>query len=296
MGHSPEASPEPGSTKYWVKDQVAHLQLNRPERLNAIDPNMLREIRDAVERANFDNEVKVILLYGSGRAFCSGYDLKLYAESPRGTTPGSQKMPWDPFQDYAFIGKANECIMTLWNSLKPVIAKIHGVAIGGGSDIALCTDIIFMAEEARIGYPPARVWGCPTTAMWVYRVGIERAKRILFTGQLLSGKEAASIGLVGEAVPEHCLDEAVDHFIERIITVPSNQLFFQKQVVNNAVEMQGLAASQRLSTVFDGMSRHTPEGVAFQQRAEEAGFKVAIMERDAALLPELLKAIEKQEK
>lgn len=223
---------------------------------------------------------KVILLSG-GTTFCSGYDLKLFAECPRGTHPCNQKMPWDPYLDYNAMKRCNDCIMSLWRSFKPVIAKIRGVAIGGGSDIALSCDVTFMAEEAKIGYPPARVWGCPTTAMWVYRVGMEKAKRLLFTGDVLNGTKAADIGLVGEAVPDHQLDETVNRFIERIITVPSNQLFFQKQVINNAIEMMGLGTSQVLATLFDGMSRHTPEGINFQHKAHVMGFKKAVMERDS---------------
>jgi enoyl-CoA hydratase len=171
--------------------------------------------------------------------------------------------------------------MSLWHSHKPTICKIHGVAIGGGSDMALCCDVTYIAEDAKIGYPPSRVWGCPTTAMWVYRVGMERAKRILFKGEILSGKRAAEIGLIGEAVPAGELDKTVDDFIQNIINVPTNQLFFQKQVINQAMEQMGLLNTQRLAIVFDGMSRHTPEGVAFHKRTSEVGFKQAVKERDS---------------
>jgi len=163
------------------------------------------------------------------------------------------------------------------------VCKIRGVAIGGGSDMALCCDAVFSSDDARIGYPPSRVWGCPTTAMWVYRVGAERAKRILFTGEILSGSEAAKIGLIGEAVPDKELDHAVDKFINRMINVPTNQLFFQKQVINQAVEQMGLLSTQRLAIFFDGMTRHTPEGIAFQQRAMQVGFKEAVKERDSGV-------------
>ena len=223
--------------------------------------------------------LQVLLLYGN-QVFCSGYDLKEYAQAERASTFGSQKMPWDPYIDYQFMSRANKSWMSLWNSLKPVVCKIKGVAIGGGSDMALCCDVTFIAEEALIGYPPSTFWGCPTTAMWVYRVGIEKAKRILFTGELITGKNAAEIGLIGECLPENELDEAVEKFIKRIKHVPTNQLFFQKQVINQAIEQMGLLNTQRLATLFDGMSRHTPEGVAFQERAQEVGFRQAINERD----------------
>ena len=222
---------------------------------------------------------QLIMLSGN-KTFCSGYDLKIFGESDRGSVPGSQKMPWDPYEDFKFMSRCTTAFMSLWRSLKPVICKINGVAIGGGSDLALCCDITIMAENAIIGYPPTRVWGCPTTAMWIYRVGLEKAKRLLFGGELITGKEAANIGLIGEAVPEDELDAAVDKVIKRLVTVPTNQLFFQKQVINHAVEQMGLFQTQRLATFFDGMSRHTPEGVEFQQRVQKVGFKQAVKERD----------------
>ena len=171
--------------------------------------------------------------------------------------------------------------MSLWRSLKPTVCNIKRLAIAGGSDIALCCDVVFMEEEAVIGYPPARVWGCPTTAMWVYRLGVEGAKRMLFTGDLISGKKAAEMGLIGEAVSAEEIDATVDKFIKRIVSVPTNQLFFQKQVINQAVEQMGLSGTQRLATVFDGMTRHSPEGVAFQERVRKLGFKKAVLERDS---------------
>lgn len=206
--------------------------------------------------------------------------MKLYAEEAERGSIGNQKMPWDPYIDFKWMSRCNQAWMSLWRSEKPTVCKIAGVAIGGGSDMALCSDITIMAEDAVIGYPPSRVWGCPTTAMWIYRVGMERAKRILFTGELIKGCDAAKMGLVGEAVPSEELDDATERLIQRIITVPSNQLWFQKQVINQAVEQMGLLNTQRLATVFDGMSRHTPEGVAFQQRAKDVGFKQAVKERD----------------
>ena len=178
------------------------------------------------------------------------------------------------------MNRCNQAWMSLWKSDKPTICKIAGVAIGGGSDMAMCCDITVIGENAVIGYPPSRVWGCPTTAMWVYRVGMEKAKRILFAGEIIKGKDAAAMGLLGEAVPDDELDDAVDRTIKRIITVPTNQLWFQKQVINQAVEQMGLFNTQRLAILFDGMSRHSPEGVAFQQRTREVGFKQAVKERD----------------
>jgi enoyl-CoA hydratase len=171
--------------------------------------------------------------------------------------------------------------MSLWRSHKPTIAKVRGFAVAGGSDIALCCDLIVMADDARIGYPPARVWGCPTTAMWIYRVGAEKAKRMLFTGDLITGAEAKEMGLVIDSVPENELDRRVQTLADRIKGVPRNQLMMQKLMVNQALDNMGLQSTQTLATLFDGITRHSPEGVWFKQRAEEVGFQQAVAERDS---------------
>ena len=173
--------------------------------------------------------------------------------------------------------------MSLWRCLKPVLCKVHGFAVGGGSDIALCSDMIFMAENARIGYMSTRVWGCPSTAMWVYRVGAERAKRILFTGDQITGNEAAAMGLVLKSVPEESLDDEVEKMANRLGSVPLNQLVMQKMVINQAVEATGLSGTQQLATLLDGISRHTPEGHHFKRRVEEKGWKQAVKERDEGI-------------
>ncbi|MGD2060774.1 MAG: crotonase/enoyl-CoA hydratase family protein [Acidimicrobiia bacterium] len=264
---------------YEVADRVATITLNRPDRLNAINDAMPGEIRQAVESANRDDDVHVIVLTGAGRAFCSGYDLKEYAEVE--DAPYSQEMPWDPMIDFDLMHRNTQDFMSLWRSYKPTIAKIRGFAVAGGSDIALCCDLIVMAEDARIGYPPARVWGCPTTAMWVYRVGAERAKRMLFTGDLISGNEAREMGLVIDAVAESNLDGRVDELVGRIKGVPRSQLMMQKLMVNQAYDNMGLGSTQMLATLFDGITRHSPEGVWFKQRSEEVGFQQAVAERDS---------------
>jgi enoyl-CoA hydratase len=265
---------------YDAADRVATITLNRPERLNAINADMPRALRAAVERADADPDVHVIVLQGAGKGFCGGYDLKAYAETP-GEMHGNQEMPWDPTLDYAMMARNTEDFMSLWRATKPSICKIHGAAVAGGSDIALCCDIIVMAEDARIGYPPARVWGIPTTMMWVYRLGIEQAKRMLFTGDVVSGTEAARIGLVHQAVPGEDLDAAVAALCDRIKGVPRNQLMMSKMVVNQAYEAMGLANTQRFANFFDGVARHSPEGLWFRQRAVEVGFKQAVAERDS---------------
>ena len=265
---------------YDVSDRVATITLNRPERLNAINAQMPGELRRAVEAADEDRDVHVIVLKGAGKGFCGGYDLVEFAETG-GEIPGSQEMPWDPTVDYGFMKRCTDDYMALWRSRKPVIAQIHGAAAAGGSDIALCCDLIVMAEDARIGYPPARVWGVPTTMMWVYRLGLEKAKRMLFTGDLVDGLEAARMGLVLKAVPPVDLEAEVAALCARIKGVPRNQLMMCKMAVNQAYENMGLQTTQMFATLFDGVARHSPEGVWFRGRAQEAGFKKAVEERDS---------------
>lgn len=269
------------SIRYEVAERVARIVLDRPDRLNAIDDAMPGEIRRAVEAANADDRVHVIVVEGAGRSFCAGYDLKHYAETPGGGGQRVPGQPWDPMADYRFMRRNTDDFMALWRSYKPTVAKVRGHAVAGGSDIALCCDIVVMAEDARIGYMPARVWGCPTTAMWVHRLGAERAKRLLLTGDTIDGRTAADWGLVAEAVPAGDLDDAVDALAERIAGVPRNQLMMQKLVVNGVVEAMGLQAAQTLATVFDGVARHSPEGVWFKEYAEAHGFHEAVRWRDS---------------
>ncbi|MBT8465961.1 MAG: crotonase/enoyl-CoA hydratase family protein [Myxococcales bacterium] len=267
------------SVLYQRDGRIGRITLNRPGVMNAIDDELPMELADCVARANADEGVHVIVLSGAGPGFCAGYDLQYYAEAA-GTASGTQEMPWDPMKDYAFMMRNTELFMSLWRSYRPVLCKIHGYAVAGGSDIALCSDLIVMAEDAQIGYMPVRVWGCPTTAMWVYRLGPQRAKRMLFTGDKIDGREAERIGLVHKAVPADRLDVEVEALAERISTVPVNQLMMQKLVINQAIEAMGMHQTQMFATMFDGITRHSPEGIHFKQRAEQLGWKRAVRERD----------------
>lgn len=265
---------------YETGNRTATITLNRPDHFNAIESAMPREIRTAVETAEADPDVHVIVLKGAGPGFCGGYDLKHYAER-KGEIAGSQDMPWDPTLDFTMMWRNTQDFMALWRASKPTIARVHGAAVAGGSDIALCCDFLIMAEDARIGYPPSRVWGVPTPAMWVYRLGPQMAKRMMMTGDLIDGIEAAAIGLALKAVPAAELDDAVEHLAGRLRGVPRNQLMMTKMVVNQAYENMGLNNTQMFATLFDGVSRHTPEGIWFRERAQEVGFKQAVAERDS---------------
>lgn len=265
---------------YERDGRIGRITLNRPHVMNAINYELPTALESAVKRADADDAAHVIVLSGAGPAFCAGYDLTLFAEAKGSKLIVQQEMPWDPMKDYGFMMANTERFMSLWRSCKPVICKVHGFAVAGGSDIALCSDLIVMADDARIGYMPVRVWGCPTTAMWVYRLGPELAKRMLFTGDKIDGKEAERIGLVYKSVPPERLDEEVESLARRISTVPRNQLMMQKLMINQALENMGLRNTQMIATLFDGITRHSPEGMMFKKRAETVGWKQAVKERD----------------
>ena len=262
-----------------IDGKVARITFNRPEVLNAIDHEVPAMLSEAVIEADNNDQVHVIILSGKGDAFCAGYDLKAYANENTGSV--TQKMPWDPMRDYKWMWANTEHFMSLFRASKPVICKIHGLgAFAGGSDIALCCDFVFMCDDAQIGYMPARVWGVPTTAMWVYRLGAEKAKRMLFTGDKISGTEAEKIGLILKAVQKDQIDNEVEKFALRMTSVPINQLTMQKLMINQAIEASGLINTQRFATIFDGISRHSPEGLNFKKMSEEKGWKAAVKERD----------------
>jgi enoyl-CoA hydratase len=261
--------------------RVARLLLDRPERLNAINEETPREIRAAVEWANADDEVHVIVVEGAGKGFCGGYDLSIFGQGEIDHPCQQERSPWDPMVDYAFMKRNTEDFMALWRSAKPTIAKVHGHAVAGGSDIALCCDLLVMAEDARIGYMPTRVWGCPTTAMWTYRLGPTRAKQLMFTGDTIDGRTALAWGLANEAVPLAALDGATMALATRIAGVPRSHLAMHKMVVNQVLLTMGLEQSQSLATLFDGITRHNPEGLWFRRFAQAEGFKAAVEWRDS---------------
>lgn len=261
--------------------RVARLLLNRPEKLNAINEDTPRDLRAAVEWANAEDDVHVIVVEGAGKGFCGGYDLTFFGQGSNDHPCQQERPPWDPMVDYAYMKRDTEDFMALWRSPKPTIAKVHGHAVAGGSDIALCCDLLVMADDARIGYMPTRVWGCPTTAMWTYRLGPMRAKQMMFTGDTIDGATAAAWGLANQAVPVDQLDAATMALAERIAGVPRGQLHMLKMVVNQAMLTMGLEQTQMFSTLFDGMTRHDPQGMWFRRYAQVEGFKAAVQWRDS---------------
>jgi enoyl-CoA hydratase len=290
---------EPTTLTYEVADRVARITLDRPERGNGLTPTLIAELAACVERADLDSAVHVMLLAGNGKGFCGGYDLVASAEgmgaadaAPAGAPAGSPLDPltiarnhdpagtWDPLVDHAMMSRNVRAFMTLFHSATPVVCKVHGFCVAGGTDLALCSDLLVIAADAKIGYPPARVWGSPTTSLWAHRLGPQRAKRLLFTGDCLSGTEALEWGLAIEAPEPDELDARTEVLVERIARMPLNQLQMMKLLVNQSLYAQGLHATQLLGTLFDGIARHTPQGHAFQQRAAQAGFRTAVRERD----------------
>jgi len=292
--------PEFTTLTYETADRICRITLDRPERGNGLTRTLIEELAAAVEHADLDPAVHVILLAGNGKGFCGGYDLVDSAEDQGfeggevagDLPPGAPIRPevmaanhdpdgtWDPMVDHAMMSRNVRAFMTLFHATTPVVCKVHGFCVAGGTDLALCSDLLVIAEDAKIGYPPARVWGSPTTAMWAARLGPQRAKRLLFTGDSLSGAEALEWGLAIEAPPPERLDERAEALVRRIARMPKNQLQMMKLLVNQQVYSQGLHATQLLGTVFDGIARHTPEGHAFQQQAAAAGFRTAVRQRD----------------
>lgn len=291
--------PELSTLTYEVTGRVARITLNRPSRGNGITMDMPQELALCVEKANIDPNVHVIALSGNGSGFCGGYDLvesaqaegnlgELNASRPKGSTldPMVQMQnhnpaqTWDPMLDYAMMSRNVKGFMSLFHSEKPVVCKVHGYCVAGGTDMALCSDLLVIAEDAKIGYPPARVWGCPTTSIWFHRIGLEKAKRLLFTGDCLTGKQAQEWGLAIESAPPAELDARFEALVQRIALMPVNQLIMMKLLLNQSVMQQGLHTTQILGTVFDGITRHTKEGYQFQQDSMAQGFMQAVRQRD----------------
>ena len=265
---------------YSSNNAIGRIVLNRPKQLNAINAQMTADLQDAVRLATDDPSTKVIVLSGAGRAFCAGYDLD-WGTKAEDAAQRAMAGNWDPVRDYLGMSRNVRAFMSLWECPKPVIAQVHGWCVGGGTDMALCSDLIYMAEDAQIGYPPARIWGEPTTVMWIYRLGLEHAKRLMLSGESLTGVEAERLSLASKAVPEENLSETVDEMARKLVTIPSNQLAMSKLLVNQAFENMGLRTTQMIGTLFDGIARHTPEGVEWRDMAMREGFREAVRHRDS---------------
>jgi enoyl-CoA hydratase len=255
---------------------VREIVLTRAERYNTITLELRDELSAALDDADADPDVKVILLRAEGPAFCAGYDLDWSTEAQ--ASADSQRV-WDTVADIREIGSFVKVFAKLWDGRKPSVAAVQGWCVAGGTDMVLCADLIVAADDASFGYPPARVWGIPTTAMWVHRLGFQQAKRYLLTGDEIPAAEAVRLGLALEAVPADRLEEHARGLAQRIARLPLNQLVMLKAICNQPAEA-GLAEGRRLGMIFDGVARHTQEGIDFVKRAEEVGIRQAVRERD----------------
>ena len=263
-------------------DGVRQIVLTRAAEYNTITPALRDELSAAIDDADADHDVRVILLRAEGPAFCAGYglDWSTAAQADEAKRISSGGRVWDSVGDYRMMKTFVDAYMKLWYAQKPTIAAVHGWCIAGGTDMVLCADMIVAAESASFGYPPSRVWGTPTTAMWVYRMRLERAKRYLLTGDEITASVAADIGLILEVVPDDQLQAHALGLARRMAQVPVNQLIMLKLLCNQTAEHMGMASTRLIGTLFDGVARHTQEGLDFVKRADEVGFRQAVRERD----------------
>jgi enoyl-CoA hydratase len=267
---------------YSVDGPIATITLNRPDELNTIVPPMPDEFEAAMNLATRNAAVKVVVVRGAGRSFCAGYDFGggFRHWDDYLTTDGE----WDPGKDFVFATAPSlaptQKFMSMWRSPKPVIAQVHGWCVGGGSDTALCADLVIASEDARIGTPYSRMWGAYLSGMWLYRLGLTRAKEYALTGKPLSGREAADVGLINKAVPFDRLEAEVRRTAEQLASIPASQLAAMKLIVNQAYENMGLHSTQTLGPILDGLMRNTPDALAFIERARDKGVRAVIAERD----------------
>jgi enoyl-CoA hydratase len=274
------------TVRYEERDAIAVITLNRPEKLNTLTEAVIQGVADCIDRATGSRDVRAVVLRGEGRVFTAGYDLVTgeaggWSSSYDAPSAEPRAGAWDPVRDYHFMNKNVERFMKIWHCPKPVIGQIHGFAVGGATDLVLCCDQLFMADDAFIGYAPSRIFGTQTTMLWVYRLGMEHAKQFLLTGQAIDAETALRIGLVSHVYPSAELSARVEEHARKFKNIPGNQLALNKMLINQAYENMGLRTTQMLGTFFDGVTRHTEEAYRWAESFEEKGFREVIKERDA---------------
>jgi enoyl-CoA hydratase len=273
------------AVRYEERDAIAIITLNRPKKLNTLTEAVVQGVADGIDAATASREVRAVVLRGEGAVFTAGYDLTAGGEGDWSSpfdAPSVEPRPgaWDPVRDWQWMGRNVERFMKIWHCPKPVIGQIHGWAVGGATDLVLCCDQLFMAEDAHIGYAPSRIFGTPTTMLWVYRLGLEHAKQFLLTGEAIDAQTALRIGLVSRVHPASELASRVEEYAQRFRHIPANQLALNKLLVNQAFENMGLRTTQLLGTLFDGITRHTEEAYRWAESFAEKGFREVIRERD----------------
>ena len=272
--------------RYEEGDDIAIITLDRPEKLNTLTEAVVQGVADGFDRATESRAVRAIVLRGEGRVFTAGYDLVVGEAGGWGSPYDAPRVDhregaWDPVRDYQFMNHNVQRFMKIWHCPKPVIGQIHGFAVGGATDLVLCCDQLYMADDAYIGYAPSRVFGTPTTMIWIYRLGLEHAKQYLLTGRAIDAETALRIGLVSEVHPAAELPARVEEAARRFRHIPANQLALNKLLINQAFENMGLRTTQLLGTLFDGVTRHTEEAYRWAESFQEKGFREVIRERDA---------------
>lgn len=278
---------------YEERDDIAIITINRPEKKNTLTDAVIQGIADGVDTATKSSAVAAIVLRGRGGTLTAGYDLtsstgggSSEGDAPAWQTPYGASGPqprggaWDPVRDYQFMNNNVRRFMKIWECPKPVIGEITGWAIGGATDLILCADLLYMASDAHIGYAPSRIFGTPTTMMWVYRLGLEHAKQFLLTGRAIDAETALRIGLISQVCEPDEIGAIVEAEAQRFKHIPANQLALNKMLINQAFENMGLRTSQMLGTFFDGMTRHTEEAYRWVESFEDKGFREVIRERD----------------
>lgn len=271
--------------RYEERDSIALITIDRPDKLNTLTEEVVQGVADGIDEATASREVRAIVLRGEGRVFTAGYDL-VAAEAGGWESPYDapnvepRDGAWDPVRDYQFMNHNVQRFMKIWHCPKPVVGQIHGFAVGGATDLVLCCDQLFMAEDAYIGYAPSRIFGTPTTMIWVYRLGLEHAKQFLLTGEAIDAETALRIGLVSRVCKPDRITGEVEAYAERFKHIPANQLALNKLLVNQAFENMGLRTTQLLGTLFDGITRHTEEAYRWAESFREKGFRETIRERD----------------
>ncbi len=275
------AAPE---TLYEERDGIAVIAINRPEKKNTLTNAVIQGVAEGIDRASRSPEVAAVVLRGVGDTFTAGYDLTANRRDwdvPYGAPEiDAREGAWDPVRDLQFMGNNVRRFMRIWECPKPVLGEIRGWAIGGATDLALCCDLLYMASDARIGYAPSRIYGTPTTMLWVYRLGLEHAKQFLLTGRAIDADTAFRIGLVSQVLPAGELSAHVEEEAKRFRHIPANQLALNKLLINQAFENMGLRTTQLLGTLFDGATRHTEEAYRWVESFQEKGFREVIRERD----------------
>jgi enoyl-CoA hydratase len=272
--------------RYEERDAIAIITITRPRKLNTLTESVVQGIADGIDAATASREVRAIVLRGEGRVFTAGYDLVAEGEGGWGSPYDAPSVKpregaWDPVRDYQFMNQNVQRFMKIWHCPKPVVGQIHGFAVGGATDLVLCCDQLFMADDAHIGYAPSRIFGTPTTMLWIYRLGLEHAKQFLLTGEAIDAETALRIGLVSHVYPAAELSERVEEYANRFQNIPANQLALNKLLINQAFENMGLRTTQILGTFFDGITRHTEEAYRWAESFDEKGFRQVIRERDA---------------